>query len=249
MAAKLTMGIVRQTAIDAGKSTAAGADGIMHLSKIVFMATCANLITPGKKDVYIPELYKAYLVEANKSKFGSKVDVTNDTALRFGVAKLRAFAHFATLDGKADAKWSLVPRTVAIVNALANSGEKVEKKTGSRYEQVLRVVRYAKKVANKAALRDDEIEAALAPAQDNADQFLKTLDALAARAEKFATNENTPVNKQGYFAVIRDVALEQAKRYRQDFAVVDTGEAEESEEDDTIDFSPDSDTAMLEAAE
>jgi hypothetical protein len=206
----LTMEQVQAEVLAAGKKTADGADGIMYLAKITHHATRAGLISTKKGDDSIQSLYVEYLKEANKSKFGSKVDVTNVDALKFGVSKLRAFAHFGGLAGKTDANWSLVQRSVAIINRRAAD----EKKTGSRYEQVLRVIRFANK-SKRANLKDAEIEAALTPAEKEVDEMLVALESIAKKARKFADSDVAlAALASDYFERIAREAEEQVKLYK-----------------------------------
>lgn len=242
-----TLEDIRKAAAEAGKSTADGNDGVMHFSKVLFMGAHAGVVTTKKGDTTLLDLYKVYLNEANKSKFGAKVDTANDKALRFGKSKLAVFVHFARVKGGTK-NWDLVRRSVAIINQRANAGDKVEKKVGSRHEQVLRVLRAQNKSPDKL-FSDDQIHAALEPASDVADELMQALVSLVAKAKKFA--ESDAASKKlasDYFARIQAEAEDQLAKYRAAFpAATDEGDLE-PDEDEGDEGDEGDDTAELQAA-
>lgn len=241
----VTLEDIKNAAIAAGKSTADGNDGVMHFSKVIFMGAHAGVVTTKKGDTTLLDLYKVYLGEANKSKFGAKVDVSNDKALRFGKSKLAVFVHFARVKGGTK-NWSLVQRAVAIINQRANSGDKVEKKVGSRHEQVLRVLRAQNKVPDKL-FSDDQIHAALEPASDVADELMQALASIAAKAKKFAESDLAAKSgRSDYFARVQAEAEEQLALYRANHPATSAEDELDLDADGEDDGEPE---AFLEAAE
>jgi dihydroxyacetone kinase DhaKLM complex PTS-EIIA-like component DhaM len=230
-----TLDNVLNDARSAGSATAAGIDGIMHLGKVAFGATRAKLITEKTvKDIYI-----AYLEGVQKGEFGAKV-VTTDKAIKSPVSKLRVFVKFAALPGKATANWELIRRIVGIVNhdAAADNG-----KVGSRYEQVVRVLRVVNK-GKTAKVSDKVIRDALAVKEREGDAILRELEAIAKRCRTHAESDQLDATQASFFQAILATADEQVQNYKSVYTP--EGDASTDEDEDDFDTSPDADAVSPE---
>jgi hypothetical protein len=231
-----TLDNVLNDARSAGSATAAGIDGIMHLGKVAFGATRAKLITEKTvKDIYI-----AYLEGVQKGEFGAKV-VTTDKAIKSPVSKLRVFVKFAALPGKATANWELIRRIVGIVNhdAAADNG-----KVGSRYEQVVRVLRVVNK-GKTAKVSDKVIRDALAVKEREGDAILRELEAIAKRCRTHAESDQLDATQASFFQAILATADEQVQNYKSVYKV-ESDTSTDDEDEDEFDTSPDADAVSPE---
>ena len=230
----LTLDQVQSTIIEAGRATAEGNDSIVHFAKIIFMATRAKLID----EKSVTDAYKLYLENANASKFGRKAAL-DDKTIRFGAAKVRTFVKFAARNGRSSDVWSLIPRTVSIINREAG------KLPVSNFEALLKVVRYANKV-DKAGLTDQEISTALAPEPKEVDEVFKLLNALVTRVNAAAKSEQTAfVLHSARFQEIAALCEKHRDEYKAHF-VENDAQQDEPEADD-LDLSPDNLAEMLAA--
>lgn len=244
--AKLTNDDAMRLATEAGAMTAQGADGILYLAKVAFGATRSKAIDP---KTGIRDLYVAYLGAANASEYGSRVNAKDDKALKFGASKLRTFAKLAALPGKPDDVWNLVRRSVAVIN----KGDGESKKIGSRYEQVLKVVRAANN-AKSYKLSDAQIVDAITPKAADIDditlheleRLLRAAKAILARGDE--ASNRIPTDRTGYIDAVRAAAEESLAQYKADHGIVDEDEAETSEDED-FDLDADEMVATLQAAE
>jgi hypothetical protein len=232
----LTLDQVMAKAAEAGKAAADGADGLMWLAKISFMGARAKLID----EKSVKAVYVEYLRAANKSEYGSRVNANDDGAIKFGVSKLRAFVKFAGQKGKADDVWNLVRRSVGVINKHETTRDKGgAKRIGSRYEQVLKVVRTANKSDVGYKLTDDQILEAITPKpRDIEDPALHELEAIVKRVAAILAREGDtalPAPVTGYFAAILAEAEDQLAKYRKDFKVAPP-ETPEDDDDDGLDI-------------
>jgi len=212
-------------AAEAGAMTADGADGMMYLGKLCYGGSREGTVTAGKTgNLY--DVYKAYLSKATKSEYGSRVTITDDKALRYGVAKLNAFVKFGALPGKTDANWKLVKDAVRVLNEDGLAAG--ERKIVSRYEQVLKVVRVAN-ATKRTKLSDDEIREALAPKDPVGDQDLKAMERMLKTASQHA--EGATDGRGSFWAVIAETIEAQIQNYKSVY--VTEAPAEDVEDDDT----------------
>lgn len=217
-------------ASEAGRATANGVDGIMALAVTAFDGAAAKLIDKSN----IGDLYKAYLVEANGSKFGTRVAM-NDKTLKFGVSKLNRFAKFATsMPGKRGEKIAYVGRVASIIRA----DLKDKKVVGSTYELIGRIIGKTMHKDNKAGLKvsDTAIRTWLKPApKDDEDPIFEALTALLAKAEAYGDREEGKfLENSARFAAIVATAKEQLEQYKALQAGPEDEEEDEEQEDESL---------------
>lgn len=213
-------------ASEAGRATANGVDGIMSLAVAAYDGAAAKLIDKTN----IRDLYKAYLIEANGSKFGTRVAL-NDKTLNPGVSKLRRFVKLATsFPGKRKEKMDFVTRVAGIIRA----DLKDKKVVGSTYELIGRVIGKTMHKDNKAGLKvsDKTVREWLAPKEKDVDDVIfEALSALLAKAEAFGDREEEAfVKNSSRFAAIVDAAREQLEAYKADS--VEDGTNDDDDEDE-----------------
>jgi hypothetical protein len=221
----LTLETILDHAAQAGQQSAAGVDSMVHLGKLAFMGARASVVNATN----VADVYMAYLKAANAGEFTRKAATDKDST-KSAITRLRRFVKFAGLPGRTDAMWTLVPRSVAIINQTEAKGP------GGLYEQVQKVLK-ASIDAKKAGLTDDEILEAITPKVNERDEVQAALEALVKAANKYAEAESF-ILQSARFAAIRAVAQEQLEQYQAD--AVKRQEEQALADDDTPDLSRDS---------